>query len=822
MVPQQLKNLLAIVLFTSFVFTPTSIFAESFTTEKQFVVRHGLVPGNKLFCGKNSYKVQKLFLIDRMKAMTLSRYISQLKKKLRLIKNRGVKKKNIKLIRTLEQLNSTYSLKCQSTSNPENTPSPTPSPTPLTGLPKNSTPIVLPIEVMGVDGTTKSVVLPLSEEEIGKAKKLYLRIHNLSYEDKVSVAINEHPYFLINNSSVEVEPLARQFGGIGGGFSTIKITVPINSSILNTGDNKISFRFNFTDGVSSGFRVIDMNLLDANQNRIITNGRFIREEPSNWKPALNNTADIAAGKMLWMNRQLFDPGAGKMIQARCQHCHVTDGSDLKYFNFSDYSITTRAQFHGLTLSEGKQLAAYIRSLPSIAPGRPWDPPFQPGAGIDSKPVAEWAAGAGLDAVLEHDEDMIAHLFPKGIRPEEARPEANIKAREIPVAFQLPDWNSWLPTVHPIDGFGATVTPGVIDNNCATASTELIQATQCGFNRIIDALEKKKARNGSLVLTDFTPNAWMYYTGKTLRQSTPPPIEDADWTAFDSHRYYSIPQYLMVKQWEIMQRFQLEGTAPTSLDPSLRRWVAGQAFATSPRMVGIPRDKLSLRGNSRNFHTYLGWIWYHLQLILNDGNRAQSANTPIDWGYAYGHIKDLGNAAELGQTGLITLWAIKGLQLKNMTTPADGVARWGLRIGLRTLYDAPFTKVFYNVSQNTLKQLLNALTTALIDELSLYPNESFFYPTSGVAVATPVAPGPQGSELANDLWASIPKARFLGISPDTINKMLALAKRLFPPPSGYTWEDLRTTRCRWVYPGAQEERSYKRHLVKCDSEEIFYN
>src|SRR5207244_12627418 len=72
-------------------------------------------------------------------------------------------------------------------------------------------------------------------------------------------------------------------------------------------------------------------------------------------------------------------------------------------------IVARARFHGLSTLEGEQIASYIRSLPSPNPGRPWNPPYQPGPRIDEQPVSSWAAGAGLAWVLDRDTDALPLL-----------------------------------------------------------------------------------------------------------------------------------------------------------------------------------------------------------------------------------------------------------------------------------------------------------------------------------------------------------------------------------------------------------------------------
>src|SRR5262249_30297275 len=35
-----------------------------------------------------------------------------------------------------------------------------------------------------------------------------------------------------------------------------------------------------------------------------------------------------------------------------------------------------------------------------------------------------------------------------------RPDGNLNPREIPISLQLPDWNHWLPRVHPLDAWGS--------------------------------------------------------------------------------------------------------------------------------------------------------------------------------------------------------------------------------------------------------------------------------------------------------------------------------------------------------------------------------
>jgi hypothetical protein len=172
---------------------------------------------------------------------------------------------------------------------------------------------------------------------------------------------------------------------------------------------------------------------------------------------LPDEASIRAGRDLWHNATLTASSlpTSPKIKAHCADCHAEDGRDLKYFNFSNYSIVTASVVHGLSTEQGEQIASYIRSLPFPNPGRPWNPPYQPRPGLDEQAITSWAAGAGLRWVLERDIDGLPYLFgqsgvpaersvsiPAGeaggigelagkIKPSTFRPDGNLSPREIP-------------------------------------------------------------------------------------------------------------------------------------------------------------------------------------------------------------------------------------------------------------------------------------------------------------------------------------------------------------------------------------------------------
>ena len=242
---------------------------------------------------------------------------------------------------------------------------------PLTSAEESSLPVQLPIEVLGDDGTTVPVTLTLSPAQRDTASTLSLQIHNLRYPQQASIQINSAPWLPLANDTVSVAEPAKSFGGIGGAFATISLTLPVPRNSLVTGTNTIRFRFNHSDGLSSGYRVLALNLVNSTGAQLLALSTFADDFPDAWGPPHADPSSIQAGRTLWNSAPLVASSLpnSPRIRATCADCHAQDGRDLKYFNFSNASIIARSRFHGLTTLEGEQIAAYIRSLPVRHPGR---------------------------------------------------------------------------------------------------------------------------------------------------------------------------------------------------------------------------------------------------------------------------------------------------------------------------------------------------------------------------------------------------------------------------------------------------------------------
>jgi hypothetical protein len=639
--------------------------------------------------------------------------------------------------------------------------------------PSNTSQITMPIEVIGLDGTTtsKSFTIPSSANLSGQAH-LWMQLHGIRYETEASLQVNASGWLPINSSTVTLLGNAKAYGGIGGGFSTLKMTMNLPAGTIKTGANTISFRFNQTDGRVSGFRVLAFNVQTADGLSLIPPATFVEDDPNTWQPPSTNASDIAAGETLWREASLTTPVSGgwKRILAHCSDCHAQDGRDLKYFNYSNNSIRARSIFHGLTAQQGDQIASYIRTLNVVNPGRPWNPPYQPGPGLDSRPVIDWAAGAGLDAVLDTDQEMVDALFPSGFLDSVFAATSRLNQREVPLSVQLPDWNQWLPGTHPMDAFGSDFTSN-------------------GYNTIYHTIRSKLnvLDPAAYVAQKGNMDAWFdAYYGLYVKKGTPIWKNPSLWTPSTVDAMYSLPQWGMVKTWELNNEFQLEGFGQNIFGPkaNTRTWYSQLPFFTAPHMLLMPTGGVAgLRNGSKAVATYLSYVWYNLQLILNDSNGHQEDHHPVDWFYANGVVKDMGLLTS-PQAGLQMMWLIKGLQVSQETGrgPELGIEGWqpmGVnQVGYLTTPDWDYA-VWTGVDPATRGALFTGMLKAWLAQVKQFTPQQFYTGGWTTATTTPVPGGNAFGPFADWVWYSIPRFKFLGADPTVVSQYAQWAQTVWP-------------------------------------------
>ncbi|MGL4610022.1 MAG: hypothetical protein ACRCYY_10100, partial [Trueperaceae bacterium] len=705
----------------------------------------------------------------------------------------------------------------------------------------NPSAIVMPIEVLGVSSDdTQTVKFQLSDANVDT---LFLRCHRCSYRDssvntergaKGSVRLNGGTWINLDDKTASVSEPEKSYGGIAGGFHTVRFTVPVSGA--KTGENTLEFRFNGTDGFTSGYRILAFNLRKGQSgSNVLAAEQFTAENTAAWQPPLNTQADIAAGKSLWETKVLNEsPLASKQLKATCSGCHAADGRDLKYFNYSNWSIEARSMFHGLTEQEGKQIASYIRSLKTPAPAqaRPWNPPYQPGPGLDSKPVEEWAAGAGVDAVLQSDKDMLPHLFPNGTSQEAINKAADMKGtlniRELPVALQLPDWNDWLPHVHPLDIWGdafansdvpkayneltqklASNSQGMVQDKSVITEIQrwMDRSWAAGFSEMGGAIpcqtydEAKAAGTTRPSLMDQLPS------GKTC--------EDA---------LNSLNPWLAVKNWEMFQTYGLEDDTATLYPYGEKRgWFGNERNVFEVAAHRSADNSQNFRYQSHDLGSYHSNVWYHVQMILNAGNRDPYTWFPQDWFYTpmFIAINSRDNNQPLAL--LNTAMHIKMYQNLDMTgTDGKGVDRgadydgWWLPFVTPWRFEStigwegnakgfPWTQL--NDYEGGLRvKVTNALLREFLDKQKSYPISSLKRRDATVTdsayfeAADYVLPSDAATEVSNCyygcpgepgqavyIYRSLIRFKEMGVDANLRGELIDYMKELFP---NNDWEGLR--------------------------------
>lgn len=542
--------------------------------------------------------------------------------------------------------------------------------------------IVFPVEVMGPQGTTKAITFAVDGAD--GADAIYLQGHALNYQKsaladqqgydkKGAFRVNGGAWIPIDNETASFPAFEVAYKGIGGPLHTLRMELPAEG--IQDGENTVEFRFNGTEGISVGWRVLDFDVRDAQDASLLSDTTRRQEDPNAWTPPLPEQADIDAGEVLWHRREsLVDspmPGAPP-IGASCADCHASDGRDLTYFNYSNESIVARSTFHGLTETQGNQIASYIRSIDLELPqdvrvadlGRPWNPPYQPGPGLDDRPIETWSAGAGLEWVLDEDRDMLPYLFPDGTDLADAMPyvdpEATVNFREIPIALQLPDWNHWLPQVYPGDVLGMETfhTSDVYQRIGVDAPMRLQTERQA----LIDEARQWVETQGDSVRRDLF-RLFGAHSGYQFRDSLNFPSSeypaDPKWSGDEKRDDISFHQWMTVKAWEFHQVYKLEDVAPqifTEPDAGIkaggndRAWIihTSSVFNVGPHKNSRPQYPHDSPYGTPAKNQYFTTAWYELQALLTL-NRVQDGTSNVDWNYHHPHIGEVASLYNHNQT-----------------------------------------------------------------------------------------------------------------------------------------------------------------------------
>lgn len=636
---------------------------------------------------------------------------------------------------------------------------------------KSSAQITLPVEVFKGAPVSKQfniAVMPSGNMQLS------LTLHGMEYPAQVGVQVNNAPQVKLTNSTCSVQGTSAYYGGIGGGFCVQTVLVSIPSGVLVSGENTVTFTQVYGTGVSSQFRVLAFNVL-SNGVPLLPSSTFVNEDANSWTPPLNDAADIASGKTLFQTANIVqnDGAAALPIKAHCGDCHTIDGRDLKYFNYSNNSIINRSIFHGLTQLQGEQIASYIRSLTSPNPGSPWNPPYQPGTGLDVSPY--WSAGAGVSAVLSNDAGMYNFL------PTAFKTTDNLNIRQIPIALQFPDWNHWLPRVHPLDAFGADFTSSRLlydYNGTGTAVNQWNLTTLLSSTPTASLFAPNKVTGTIAQFNQWGNDRYVLTTQELAKYG----VAGASNSSYLSEWIYSTALWQLVKMWELTQTYGLEGYGDQVFGATyaeMRTWFVSYLFQSSPFFLHI-NDGPGGIGGSAITNEYFSNIWYQVQLTLNDSNHANQGTSPIDWPYVYGKLKDMYNVSDCPEPYRLTEYIMRGMQISDNGLPpgANGSGWQPTTVGDISRFVHPsFTPMFNSVPAATKTQLFTTMAQSWINKTNSFTPAQYY--AGGLASSVEVVTSAMDGDMGGKTMFMLPLFGAAGVPVSILQQVSTWANSVYP-------------------------------------------
>jgi hypothetical protein len=301
-------------------------------------------------------------------------------------------------------------------------------------------------------------------------------------------------------------------------------------------------------------------------------------------------------------------------------------------------------------------------------------------------------------------DAFPFLFGKNrlgdpaISPASFAPDGNLNPREIPVSFPLPDWNHWLPRVHPADAWKT-------------------RFESSDFSKLYSASDFEQLIRAGGVPAFF--DKW----SKARTQFLKPHLASGSrkWSAELSEALYSAELWQLVKTWEITQQFNLEEHRP-------RTWPNTIPASTAPAAVNIP-DGPSGMGGSALTNEYFNSAWYELQLLLNDGNHRHHGRLPIDWVYLLGRFLDLQRLSKRPEPARLLITAIQALQSSDPNIGPENISegwRPDQSVDPRIMVGREWEPVFSPLPYGMRQAITESLLTAWLDKNLQYPLASYFH------------------------------------------------------------------------------------------------
>jgi hypothetical protein len=322
-------------------------------------------------------------------------------------------------------------------------------------------------------------------------------------------------------------------------------------------------------------------------------------------------------------------------------------------------------------------------------------------------------------------------------------------------------------VAPVDGWGDAFTTSSLYTEYLNIRSQLQPGDPVAYQSVLSNMHLWFAR-----MNDFQIG-----TMHNDQRLTNPLWQDPSYLT----KVYSVSLWNAVKSWELNQEFGLEPMSRVAFGPQAwdRAWNSNMLFSVSPFMSGMPRPSAVIGNGSVVAHQYFSFVWYQLQLILNDGNGLAQGTDPIDWAYALGYpVNDLTwdalrSQPRVGTGALLIMWLTKALQ--------SGFSAGGVNdTNPNRLVVFPGQVSTWSEMPVSLKlQLMNAWISTWLNRFQPVPLQQLI--ATGRASTT--VDFTQLNNLETDLAQALPELRYQGVDMNLLQQLATWGSSLWP---GYDW------------------------------------
>ena len=214
-------------------------------------------------------------------------------------------------------------------------------------------------------------------------------------------------------------------------------------------------------------------------------------------------------------------------------------------------------------------------------------------------------------------------------------------REIPLSVQLPDWNNWLPDIHPHDGMEKIFDGSTVE--------QMFDDAQGDFTTYAETQNYAAVRN---FVDGIMGPAENELRDPIERTKNPSPFTDTPLTTNQwMHSITSINQWMAVKGWYLQHAFNLEDKIDElECDGSNKEWCEplgwyGEmrlVFNIAPHVSGTELKSAPYVYGSEDANYFFTHTWYQLQMVLNPGTNGSQGIRPVDEGYQEAFLRDTCN------------------------------------------------------------------------------------------------------------------------------------------------------------------------------------